>query len=165
MNERYGVNAFAVAQYPMYRGLARLVGMTVAPHTGSTEEDLQMLVDNFGKYDFFYLHYKSTDSRGEDGNFPEKIKAIEKLDGIVPKLLGLKPDVFAVTADHSTPCRMAMHSWHPVPLLLHSPFCRVDAAEHFDERSCAFGALGLRPSTALMPILLAHARKLTKFGA
>jgi 2,3-bisphosphoglycerate-independent phosphoglycerate mutase len=165
MADRYGVKAFAVAQYPMYRGLARLVGMTVAPHTKSTEEDLRTLTEHLQQYDFFYLHYKRTDSRGEDGNFAEKIRAIEEVDNIVPELLKLKPDVFAVTADHSTPCKLAMHSWHPVPLLLHSPYCRADAAEHFDERSCAMGALGLRPSTHLMPMLLAHARKLTKFGA
>ncbi|MCX6338984.1 MAG: 2,3-bisphosphoglycerate-independent phosphoglycerate mutase [Candidatus Aureabacteria bacterium] len=165
MAERYGVNAFAVAQYPMYRGLARLVGMTVAPHTGSTAEDLRMLADNFAGYDFFYLHYKKTDTKGEDGNFPAKVEAIEELDGIVPELLTLKPDVLAITADHSTPCALAMHSWHPVPLLLHSPYCRVSSGARLTEKSCASGALGLRPSTDLMPILLAHARKLTKFGA
>ena len=165
MAERYGLEAFAIAQYPMYRGLARLVGMTVAPHTKSTEEDIEVLTENFQNYDFFYLHYKKTDSRGEDGNFGEKVKAIEEVDSIVPTLLKLKPDVFAITADHSTPCKLAMHSWHPVPLLLHSPYCRADAADRFDEKSCAMGALGLRPSVQLMPMLLAHARKLTKFGA
>ncbi len=165
MAERYGLEAFAIAQYPMYRGLARLVGMTVAPHTKSTEEDIEVLTENFQNYDFFYLHYKKTDSRGEDGNFGEKVKAIEEVDSIVPTLLKLKPDVFAITADHSTPCKLAMHSWHPVPLLLHSSYCRADAADRFDEKSCAMGALGLRPSVQLMPILLAHARKLTKFGA
>jgi len=165
MAERYGVNAFAVAQYPMYRGLARLVGMTVAPHTGSTAEDLGMLAGNFAGYDFFYLHYKKTDTRGEDGNFAAKVEAIEEMDGIVPELLRLKPDVLAITADHSTPCVLAMHSWHPVPLLLHSPYCRVSSGARFTEKSGAAGSFGLRPSTHLMPILLAHARKLTKFGA
>jgi 2,3-bisphosphoglycerate-independent phosphoglycerate mutase len=165
MAERYGLNALAVAQYPMYRGLARLVGMTVAPQTKSTEDDILMVEKNFGSYDFFYLHFKKTDSRGEDGNFEEKVKAIETLDGMVPALLKLKPDVFAVTADHSTPCALAMHSWHPVPLLIRSAYCRRDAADRFDEKNCAFGALGLRPSTHLMPILLAHAGKLKKYGA
>lgn len=165
MAERYGLRSCAVAQYPMYRGLARLVGMTVAPHTSDIDEDIAALKDAFGDYDFFYLHYKKTDSRGEDGDFEGKIKAIEELDSLVPRLLELKPDVFAVTADHSTPCALATHSWHPVPLLLSSAYCRADAADRFDEKNCALGALGLRPSTDLMPILLAHARKLMKFGA
>jgi 2,3-bisphosphoglycerate-independent phosphoglycerate mutase len=149
----------------MYRGLARLVGMTVAPQTGSTAEDLRVLADSFADHDFFYLHYKKTDTRGEDGNFTAKVEAIEELDGIVPELLNLKPDVLAITADHSTPCVLAMHSWHPVPLLLHSPYCRTSSGERFTEKSCAAGPLGLRPSIHLMPILLAHARKLIKFGA
>lgn len=165
MRDRYGVDAFAVAQYPMYRGLARLVGMTVAPHTSSTAGDCAALAGNFSRHDFFYCHFKKTDSCGEDGDFKEKIAAIEELDGIIPELLKLKPDVFAVTADHSTPCRLAMHSWHPVPLLLNSPYCRPGDAKRFNEKSCACGALGLRPSTHLMPILLAHARRLMKFGA
>jgi 2,3-bisphosphoglycerate-independent phosphoglycerate mutase len=165
MAERYGVRAFAVTQYPMYRGLARLVGMTVAPHTVSTAEDLAALAGNFASYDFFYLHYKKTDTSGEDGDFAAKVQAIEELDGVVPRLLKLAPDVFAVTADHSTPCALAMHSWHPVPLLLNSPYCRTGAARRFTEKECMSGALGLRPSTHLMPILLAHARKLTKYGA
>lgn len=165
MADRYGVDAFAVAQYPMYRGLARLVGMTVAPHTASAAEDLDALGREFGARTFFYLHFKKTDSRGEDGDFAAKVKAVEELDGIIPPLLALKPDVLAVTADHSTPCRLAMHSWHPVPLLIHSPYCRSSAGTRFTERDCAAGALGLRPSTSLMPILLAHARKLLKFGA
>lgn len=165
MAERYGVDAFAVAQYPMYRGLARLVGMTVAPQTASAAEDLDALGREFGARTFFYLHFKKTDSRGEDGDFAAKVKAIEELDGIVPSLLALKPDVLAITADHSTPCRLATHSWHPVPLLVCSPYCRPSAAARFTERACASGGLGLRPAVALMPILLAHARKLVKFGA
>ena len=165
MADRYGVDSFAVAQYPMYRGLARLVEMTVAPHTTSGAEDLDTLARNFSAYTFFYLHFKKTDSRGEDGDFAAKVKAIEELDGMIPALLALKPDVLAVTADHSTPCRLAMHSWHPVPLLLHSPYCRTSGASRFNERTCGAGALGLRPSVSLMPILLAHARKLIKFGA
>ncbi|MCX6354705.1 MAG: 2,3-bisphosphoglycerate-independent phosphoglycerate mutase [Candidatus Aureabacteria bacterium] len=165
MRERYGVHAFAIAQYPMYRGLARLVGMTVAPHTASTDEDIRMLTGNFPQYDFFYLHFKKTDSRGEDGDFAAKVAAIEELDKMIPEILQLKPSVFALTADHSTPCALAMHSWHPVPLLLHSPFCRLSGAKRFSERNCAGGPLGLRPSVHLLPILLAHARKLMKFGA
>lgn len=165
MADRYGVDSFAVAQYPMYRGLARLVGMTVAPHTASVAEDLEALAANFGARTFFYLHFKKTDSCGEDGDFAAKVKAVEELDGILPALLALKPDVMAVTADHSTPCRLAMHSWHPVPLLIHSPYCRPCGAQRFTEKTCAAGALGLRPSVSLMPILLAHARKLIKFGA
>ena len=165
MADRYGVEAFAVAQYPMYRGLARLVGMTVAPHTASTAEDLDALARNFSAHTFFYLHFKKTDSCGEDGDFAAKVKAIEELDGMIPARAALKPDVLAVTADHSTPCRLAMHSWHPVPLLLHSPYCRTSGAQRFTENACGAGALGLRPSVSLMPVLLAHARKLIKFGA
>jgi 2,3-bisphosphoglycerate-independent phosphoglycerate mutase len=165
MADRYGVDSFAVAQYPMYRGLARLVGMTVAPHTASTAEDLDALARNFSAHTFFYLHFKKTDSRGEDGDFAAKVKAIEELDGMIPALLALKPDVLAITADHSTPCRLAMHSWHPVPLLIHSPYCRTSGAPRFTERTCGAGVLSLRPSVSLMPILLANARKLIKFGA
>ena len=165
MKERYGLNALAIASYPMYRGISRLVGMTVLSDVSNLEEEFQALADHFAEHDFFYVHVKQTDSRGEDGNFDAKVGVIEEVDRYLPKLRALKPDVLVVTGDHSTPAKLASHSWHPLPVILNSPFCLIDPVKKFDEVSCISGALGRMRSVELMPLALAHARRLVKFGA
>jgi 2,3-bisphosphoglycerate-independent phosphoglycerate mutase len=165
MKERYGLHSLAIATYPMYRGISRLVGMTVQTEVHNLKEEFQALTDHFSEYDFFYLHVKQTDSRGEDGNFEAKVEVIEEVDQGLPQVLALKPDVLVVTGDHSTPAKMAGHSWHPLPLILHSKYCLIDAVKKFDEVSCLGGALGRMRSVDLMPLALANARRLTKFGA
>ena len=165
MKERYGLHSLAIATYPMYRGISRLVGMTVQTEVRNLKEEFQALTDHFSEYDFFYLHVKQTDSRGEDGNFDAKVEVIEEVDQCLPQVLALKPDVLVVTGDHSTPAKMAGHSWHPLPLILHSKYCLIDAVKKFDEVSCLGGALGRMRSVDLMPLALANARRLTKFGA
>ena len=165
MKERYGLNSLAIAAYPMYRGISRLVGMTVLSAVSSLEEQFQALADHFPKYDFFFLHVKQTDSRGEDGNFDAKVAVIEEVDRYIPRLKALNPDVLVVTGDHSTPAKLAGHSWHPLPVILHSPYCLIDTVKKFDEVSCIRGAVGRMPSVDLMPLVLANARRLNKFGA
>jgi len=165
MKERYGLNSLAIASYPMYRGISRLVGMTVLSTVTTLEEEFRALADHFSQYDFFFLHVKPTDSRGEDGNFDAKVAVIEEVDRHIPSVRALKPDVLVVTGDHSTPAKLAGHSWHPLPVILHSPWSLVDAVKKFDEVSCIQGALGRIRSMDLMPLVLAHARRLNKFGA
>jgi 2,3-bisphosphoglycerate-independent phosphoglycerate mutase len=165
MKERYGLQSLAIAAYPMYRGISRLVGMTVLSTVTNLEEEFQALADHFPKYDFFFLHVKQTDSRGEDGNFDGKVAVIEEVDRYLPRVRALKPDVLVVTGDHSTPAKLAGHSWHPLPVILHSPYCLVDTVKKFDEVSCIQGALGRTRSVELMPLVLAHALRLNKFGA
>ena len=165
MKDRYGLNALSIATYPMYRGICRLVGMTVLSGIGTLEEEFQALADHFAEYDFFYVHVKQTDSRGEDGDFDGKVAVIEEVDRYIPRVRSLKPDVLVVTGDHSTPAKMAGHSWHPLPLILHSKYCLIDPVKKFDEVSCIGGVLGKMPSLDLMTLALAHARRLTKFGA
>jgi len=165
MKDRYGLNALAIATYPMYRGICRLVGMTVLSGIGSLEEEFKALADHFADYDFFYVHVKQTDSRGEDGDFDGKVAVIEEVDRYIPGVRSLKPDVLVVTGDHATPAKLAGHSWHPLPLILHSKYCLIDPVKKFDEVSCIGGVLGRMPSVDLMPLALAHARRLTKFGA
>ena len=165
MKDRYGLNALAIATYPMYRGICRLVGMTVLSGIGSLEEEFKALADHFADYDFFYVHVKQTDSCGEDGDFDGKVAVIEEVDRYIPGVRSLKPDVLVVTGDHSTPAKLAGHSWHPLPLILHSKYCLIDPVKKFDEVSCIGGVLGKMPSLDLMPLALAHARRLTKFGA
>lgn len=165
MEERYGLHSLAIATYPMYRGISRLVGMKVLSEVNNLKEEFQALTDHFADYDFFYLHVKQTDSRGEDGNFDAKVEVIEEVDRYLPQVLALKPDVLVVTGDHATPAKMAGHSWHPLPLILHSKYCLIDTVKKFDEVSCIGGALGRMPSVDLMTLALAHARRLTKFGA
>lgn len=165
MKERYGLNALAIAAYPMYRGISRLVGMTVLPDVSNLEQEFQALAENFPRYDFFFLHVKQTDSRGEDGNFDGKVAVIEEVDRYIPRARALKPDVLVVTGDHSTPAKLASHSWHPLPVILHSQYCLIDSVKKFDEVSCISGALGRMRSVELMPLALANARRLTKFGA
>src|SRR5215211_2892892 len=132
----YGLKATAIAVYPMYKGLARLVGMDIVPPMQTLQEQVEALARVWNDYDFFFLHYKYTDSTGEDGNFPAKVQMIEKLDAAVPDILKLKPDVFIVTGDHSTPSKLKSHSWHPVPTLLVSDVCRHDEVAEFSERAC-----------------------------
>ncbi|NPB07135.1 MAG: 2,3-bisphosphoglycerate-independent phosphoglycerate mutase [Aquificae bacterium] len=164
-SERYGLKAVCVAVYPMYRGLARLVGMeTVEPKEPTLKGQIETLKELWDRYEFFFLHYKKTDSYGEDGNYEGKVKAIEEFDAHLPELLELKPAVLAVTGDHATPSVLKSHSWHPVPVLVHSPFV-LGGYEAFNERTCLKGELGTFPGKKLMQLLLAHALRLKKFGA
>ncbi len=161
----YRLNPGAIAAYPMYRGLARLVGMEVIPTGHDFDAELDTLDEHFQSHDFVFLHYKSTDAAGEDGNFDAKIGAIEDLDRRIPRLVDIGPDVLALAGDHSTPAVMAAHSWHPVPMLINSELTAGSGSEGFNERACAAGRLGTQPATSLMLQLLAHAGKLLKFGA
>ncbi|MEA3560426.1 MAG: 2,3-bisphosphoglycerate-independent phosphoglycerate mutase [Candidatus Omnitrophota bacterium] len=165
MEERFGLKALAIAQYPMYKGVARLIGMDIAPQPQDLEEEIKLLKDNLDKYDFFFIHFKKTDSSGEDGNFNAKVKEIEKIDRLIPGILKLQPDVIIVTADHSTPAKLKGHSWHPVPVIVHSQHCRADDVKRFDEISCIKGGIGRMPAFNLMNIALANALRLKKFGA
>jgi 2,3-bisphosphoglycerate-independent phosphoglycerate mutase len=165
MNEVFGLRAAAIAVYPMYRGLAKLVGMAALPSGTTLADEFATLEQAWQHYDFFYLHFKYTDSRGEDGDFAAKVAMIEQFDGFLPRVFALKPDVLVVTGDHSTPAALRSHSWHPVPTLLHSRYCRPDDVNKFSERTCAHGGLGVFPAVDLMPLALANALRLTKFGA
>jgi len=165
MGEIYALKPAAIASYPMYRGLAKLVGMEVL-ETGTTiEAEFRTLQENYAKYDFFFLHIKGTDSAGEDGDFDRKVRVIEQVDSVLPSLASLEPDVIVVTGDHSTPAMLKGHSWHPVPLLLYSKWCRPDRVGEFSESACLSGGLGRFPATQIMPLAMANALKLKKFGA
>lgn len=163
--EIYKLKPAAIATYPMYRGLARLVGMQVLPGGENITEQLNSLRLHYTDYDFFFVHFKSTDARGEDGNFQAKVQAIEKLDNALPGLLSLDPEVLIITGDHSTPATLAMHSWHPVPFMLKSKWCRPDNVAEFSERACLAGGMGRFPATEIMSLAMANALKLDKFGA
>jgi 2,3-bisphosphoglycerate-independent phosphoglycerate mutase len=163
--ERTGMRAAAVAVYPMYRGIARILGFDVLGPPADLTEELALLDKHRADADFFFLHHKDADAAGEDGNRAAKIAAIERLDAVVPDLLGLEPDVIAVTGDHATPSQMAAHSWHPVPVLVRGERCGRDGVERFGERWCREGGLGRRPSRELLPILMATAGRLAKYGA
>lgn len=161
----YGVKAAAIAVYPMYKGLAQLVGMELVGKPGTLQEEIDVLEKAWKDFDFFFVHFKYTDSRGEDGDFPEKVKMIEQFDAIVPRVEALKPDVLIVTGDHSTPAAMKSHSWHPVPTLLWAPTCRPDRCQEFGESAALCGGLGHFEAIYLMPLALAHANRLAKYGA
>lgn len=165
MNEVFSLKPAAIAPYPMYRGLAKVVGMEVLPTGATFEEQLSTLAEHYDSYDFFFLHVKETDIAGEDGDFARKLMVIEEVDRALPRLIDLNPDVIIVTADHSTPAVLKGHSWHPVPFLLRSKLCRPDGVVEFSEMECISGALGRFPATDVMPLALANALKLKKFGA
>jgi len=168
MEEVYGLKAAAIASYPMYKGLASLVGMDVLPVEGEGDAlpgKIQALRDNWDQYDFFYFHVKKTDAMGEDGDFRGKVEKIELFDAILPEILALGPTVLAITGDHSTPALLKAHSWHPVPLLLKAPYLRADEAGRFTEKEAQKGSLGHLRGVELMPLLLAHAGRLAKYGA
>lgn len=165
-NDVFGLHGTAIAAYPMYRGVARLVGMDALKSDADFEEGLSLLEKNWKNYDFFFLHHKPIDSAGEDGDFDRKAKLIEEVDELMPRLMALDPDVLVVTGDHSSPALLKYHSWHPVPALLWSKHCRADEVEKFGERACMSGGLGPRfDATDLIPLMLANAMRLKKFGA
>jgi 2,3-bisphosphoglycerate-independent phosphoglycerate mutase len=165
----YGLTAAAIAVYPMYKGLAQLVGMEILGKPSTLDEEVEVLQQNWEnkqkKFDFFFFHFKYTDSRGEDGNFPAKVEMIEKFDEIIPRVEALDPAVLIVTGDHSTPAAMKSHSWHPVPTLLVAKTCRPDACQTFGETAALAGGLGHFEAKYLMTLAMAHAGRLEKFGA
>ena len=164
----YGLKPAAVAVYPMYRGVAKLVGMDIITDLdGETPADeFRTVARYWDEYDFFFVHIKKTDSKGEDGDFEGKAHVIEQVDQALPLLLDLKPEVLVVTGDHSTPAKWRSHSWHPVPTLLWAPAtARPDAQTEYGETACAQGGLGTFLAREVMPLALAHAGRLTKFGA
>jgi 2,3-bisphosphoglycerate-independent phosphoglycerate mutase len=165
MREVYGLRSAAIAVYPMYKGLARLVGMDVLDAGETLESQIATLRKVWAQHDFFFLHFKYTDSTGEDGNFAKKVEMIEKLDAAIPAILGLKPDVFIVTGDHSTPSKLKSHSWHPVPTLLRAATARTDAVTEFSEAGCLRGGLGQFQAKHLMLLAMAHATRFGKYGA
>ena len=165
-NDVFGVKSIAIAMYPMYRGVAKLVGMDVMPPALSMTEEMEMLESAWDNYDFFFVHIKKTDSAGEDGNFDLKVDVIEQVDALVPRIMALKPDALIITGDHSTPAKLKAHSWHPVPTMIYSPDCRPDDISEYGERACIGGSLGPNfPSFELLPLAFAHAGRIEKFGA
>ena len=163
--EVYGLKAAAIAVYPMYKGLAQLVGMDVVGDAKTLDDQIEVLCSNWDKYDFFFIHFKYTDSTGEDGDFDGKVTRIEELDATIPAINQLGPTVFIVTGDHSTPCYLKSHSWHPVPTLLVSDCCRPDTHTQFGEIQSVTGGLGQFEAKYLMSLVLANAGRMTKFGA
>ena len=165
MGEVYKLKPAAIAGYPMYRGLAKLVGMTVLETGTNIEDEFMTLKQNYARYDFFFLHVKGSDSAGEDGDFSRKTRVIEQVDSALSELISLEPDVIVVTGDHSTPALLKGHSWHPLPVVLYSKWCRPDRVSGFSEQACISGGLGRFQATQVMPLAMAHALKLNKFGA
>jgi 2,3-bisphosphoglycerate-independent phosphoglycerate mutase len=164
-SEKFGLKAAAIVINGMYKGVARLAGMEVLEVEGWTLEDqLRTLETHWNDFDFFYLHVKQTDICGEMGDFDGKVRVIEEVDGVIPQIMALHPDVVIVGGDHSTPAVMKAHSWHPVPVMIHSKFVRPDQINQFGERACQHGSLGVLPATQIMPIALANAGRIAKYG-
>ncbi len=161
----FGLRAAAIAAYPMYRGLAKLVGMDVLKTGTVFKDEIATLGEQWSNYDFFFVHYKDTDKAGEDGDFDAKVAALERFDALLPEVETLRPDVLVVTGDHATPSILAAHGWQPVPVLLHGRYSGADGRLAFSERACRTGSLGTIPAFHLMPLVMANALRLTKFGA
>jgi 2,3-bisphosphoglycerate-independent phosphoglycerate mutase len=165
MRDLFKLTPACIATYPMYKGLARLVGMEILETGENIEDEFQTIKERFQEFDYFFLHIKKTDSYGEDGDFKKKVKVIEEVDRHIPVLLELDPDVIAVTGDHSTPSVLKGHSWHPNPFMLYSHYERVDDVTAFTEAACVKGGLGRFLAVHEIPLMLASALKLEKFGA
>lgn len=162
--DAYSLVPAAVAAYPMYRGLAKLVGMKVLPTGTAFADELITVEDHLEEHDFFFLHYKPADAAGEDGEFEAKVRCLEDLDTAIPDLLKVGADTLVVAGDHSTPAVMSSHSWHPVPLMIHSTLTEGQGVPELTEKACGNGSLGHLPATSVMMLALAHAGKLAKFG-
>ena len=165
MAEVFKLRSAAVAHYPMYRGLAKLVGMEALPTGPALDDSIATVRENWRRFDYFFVHYKYADTAGEDGDFDRKVAKLEEADAAIPSLLALKPDVLMVTGDHSTPAVLAAHSWHPVPFLMRAPWTRADGCDAFNEVALQKGSLGTFPAVEALPLAMAHAGRLTKYGA
>lgn len=164
--DAYKLNAASIAVNGMYKGVSRLVGMQVLEVNGTTVEDeITVLEQKWHDFDFFYIHVKETDTAGEDGDFDRKVRVIEQVDSLIPRIMALNPDVLVVGGDHSSPAVLKFHSWHPVPLLLYSRYVRADGIQEFGERACLRGSLGTIQAKEIMPLVLANAKRLAKYGA
>ena len=163
--EIYKLRCGAIATYPMYRGVAQLVGMDVLATGETIEDEVETLREHWEGYDYFFFHVKEIDSRGEDGDFEGKVEVIEHFDRVLPDILDLSPDVVVVTGDHSTPAIWKSHSWHELPVLIWSRYIRRDGVSTFGERPCMAGGLGHIRHVDLMPLAMANAGRLAKFGA
>lgn len=163
--QRYGLKAAALAVYPMYKGLSQLVGMTKIEGPETIAQQFERYVAEYDNYDYFFIHYKYTDKAGEDGNLAAKVKAIEDFDAALPILLARKPDVLAITGDHSTPCALKGHSWHPQPVLLHSASSGSDKLHRFTETGANIGSLGIFEAKYLIRLMQANAKMFDKYGA
>lgn len=166
LKERFKLNGLCIAEYPMYRGISRLLGMDILTPPSGVKASFESLESSWSSdHNFYFLHVKKTDSYGENGDFEAKVGVIEEVDALIGKVVNLDPDVLVVTADHSTPALMKAHSWHPVPVMIRARFARVDRVERFNELSCVNGTLGLRPGVHLIGLALANAGRLGKYGA
>jgi len=162
--EKYRMESLAITTYPMYRGIAKLLGMKVEKEPRDYGESVSILREHYGKYQFFFMHIKETDVAGEDGNFKAKVEAIEGVDKIVPDIYALKPKALVITGDHSTPCALKGHSWHPVPFLIVADTGESDGIA-FHEKNCLKGSGGTIYAKELMTLAMAYGLKLDKFGA
>jgi 2,3-bisphosphoglycerate-independent phosphoglycerate mutase len=165
MTDVFKLRPAAVAHYPMYRGLAKLVGMEALPVGPALDDSIATLRENWGRYDFFFVHYKYTDTAGEDGDFDRKVAKFAEADTAIKALIELEPDVLMIAGDHSTPATMAAHSWHPVPFILRSKYIRADECGMFSETELQKGSLGTFPAKEALPLAMAHAGRFKKYGA
>jgi 2,3-bisphosphoglycerate-independent phosphoglycerate mutase len=162
---RYNLKPACIAVYPMYKGLAQLVGMTKIEGAQTIAEQFQTYKKEYNNYDFFFIHFKYTDKYGEDGNYAAKVKAIEDFDAAFPILMGKMPDVLVITGDHSTPAPMKGHSWHPQPVMIYSKFSGSDKLDRFTDTGANLGSLGVFPAKDLIRYMQANLGMLNKFGA
>lgn len=162
--EKYAMKALAIATYPMYRGIAKVLGMDVKDEPANYDEAISILKKHYNDYQFFFFHVKETDVAGEDGNFEEKVQAIENVDRFLPEIARLDPHALVITGDHSTPCSLKGHSWHPVPALIVTKTGETDG-QAFHEKNCLVGSVGTIYSKDLMSLALAHGGRLDKYGA
>ena len=165
MPDVFKLRAAAVAHYPMYRGLAKLVGMDALPVGPALEDSLATLREYWGRFDYFFVHYKYTDTAGEDGDFDRKVAKFEEVDTAIKSLIEMEPDVLMIAGDHSTPALMAAHSWHPVPFMLRSKWMRADECGMFSETELQRGSLGTFAAKEVLPLAMAHAGRFKKYGA
>jgi 2,3-bisphosphoglycerate-independent phosphoglycerate mutase len=165
MPDVFKLRPAAVAHYPMYRGLAKLVGMEALPVGPALEDSIATLRENWGRFDYFFVHYKYTDTAGEDGDFDRKVAKFEEVDTAIEPLIDMEPDVLMISGDHSTPALMAAHSWHPVPFMLRSKWMRADECGMFSETELQRGSLGTFAAKEALPLAMAHAGRFRKYGA
>ena len=165
----YNLRFGSFVQMPVEKGIALLTGIEVVEvplPSGDLEVDYsiwaKVALNKILEFDGLYIHIKGPDEPAHDGDFLKKSQIIEAIDKFffssLLKKLNLKDTIVAVTADHSTVCKIRAHSADPVPLLIAGNDISPDDSMSFSEKAARLGSLGEIRGFELLPLLIKFAR-------
>jgi len=157
--ERYGVSGAMISAVDLLNGIARLAGMEVIRVPGATgylDTDYgakaRYAREALERFDFLYLHVEAPDEAGHMGSVEEKVRAIERVDGMVGTIMETFQGIIAVLPDHPTLIRLRNHTPDPVPFAVRGLI--RDGTTRLTEREALKGAFGFMDAREFLPLLL-----------